>query len=72
MPYVIKSKVVQYHGIPIIAFQFLREVPGNVIVNFREVLMRYIQWYAIGHCLDQTDRHKEARRPICTIKGFRE
>jgi hypothetical protein len=38
MAYMIESEIMQYYGIPIIAPQFFRQVPGNIIINLGKVL----------------------------------
>ena len=40
---VIKSKIVKYHGVPIIILQFFRDMSGNIIVHFCEILIKCIQ-----------------------------
>lgn len=39
MSYMIESEIMQYYGIPVIALQFFGQVPGNIIIHFRKVLV---------------------------------
>jgi hypothetical protein len=50
----------QYHSIPVIKFQFFRNMSRNIVIYFRKVLTKFIQLIAIYNFQDSTDRNEEA------------
>jgi hypothetical protein len=57
--YMIKTKIMKHHGIPVIISKFFWDMSSNIIVHFSEILMKYIQLYAMYNYIILTDRNKE-------------